>query len=89
MQFRPPALNSGAKWQTLLDHHTKIAEFKGIERGAKLKASEAGVMIGVGSRQPSGGLPGDGYREYDTMKGEDIKTLFSYAYVSHCFSFIF
>lgn len=59
--------------------------------GAKLKRRKAfldwdtGEMRPLGSRQPSGGRPGDGYAPYPSMEvlgRGDISTLFSHAGVS-------
>ncbi|KAF7966109.1 hypothetical protein HWV62_40006 [Athelia sp. TMB] len=88
-QFKHPALELKLKpwlptvWDTLLQHHTNVSCFKGIDRGANLQATYTGQMVAIGSRQPAGGIPGDTYREYPNLSGDDldgIETLFSYAY---------
>ncbi|KAF7971900.1 hypothetical protein HWV62_19527, partial [Athelia sp. TMB] len=89
IQFRHPALELKPKqslpsiWDTLVQHHQDVSTFKGIQRGAAFQAAHTGDMVAIGSRQPAGGIPGDTYREYPGLSGENlegIKTLFSYAY---------
>ena len=68
------------------------AKIKTLAR--KLKRRKAfvdwdyGQMRALGSRQPPGGRPGDGYASYpasEVLTLEDIRALFAHALVSLCF----
>ena len=84
VQFKPKA------WTDKLDtelraNHDIISKAPGTKRGANFALWDHGQMVSLGSRQPAGGIKGDGYREYPIMEGKtvkDIQTLLRYAAVS-------
>lgn len=73
--------------QRVAENQVKIKMLtKKLKRRKAFSDWDYGQMHPLGSRQPSGGRPGDGYAPYqgsEVLNREDIHALFAYASVSH------
>ncbi|KAJ6624675.1 hypothetical protein B0H10DRAFT_714594 [Mycena sp. CBHHK59/15] len=67
--------------ERLTDNHRRV-KVRGVRRREEIHAWNYGSMTASGSRQPAGGIKGDGYAPYTCHTGDtpdDIKALFRHA----------
>ena len=70
--------------QLMIEHSRQIPRNSHIQRGGQFDFFSEGEMVGIGSRAPAGGAPGDCYRPYNTISANslnDIDLLFNYTEV--------